>query len=169
MSGWKGQCFPEELMAPWHVGTGRGGNSCLSSFGIFWRSALFKIELLWFISPKKLPGSPCLFWGEKQSKDCSTQCPAAAWGQCSCHLLGKGPLVSLVGSGFAEPHYSSVAPEAAAVHLSERRILGRLTSIFSSTTSLRSSLQSFHFAVCQQPHFTVKKHSSVPSPAQEQL
>lgn len=23
---------------------------------------------------------------------------------------------------------------------------------------------SFHFAVCQQPHFTVQKHSSVPQP-----
>lgn len=50
------------------------------------------------------------------------------------------------------------------MNLSERQVLGRLMSIFSSVTSLRSSLLSFHFAVCQLPHFAVKKHNSVPQP-----
>lgn len=42
--------------------------------------------------------------------------------------------------------------------------MGRLRIIFSSVTSLRSSLLFVHFAVCWLPHFTVKKHSSVPQP-----
>lgn len=119
-----------------------------SSGAQLWRSGTFKIKLPWFISPpQSLLAAPACF--EEQSRARADKfnlllLPGASaaltcwqgWLWCSSQALDL--LSSLC----------QVTTRGCWSKLSERRILGRLMSIFSSITSLRSSLLSVCFAVC---------------------